>query len=616
VEDHLVDRLHLPAQRVAVLLAAVAVLAIPALHPLLRPTVGVPSHLLWFVHVLPVALLAYIHGRPGAAAGAVISTLWVATGESLFGAGYGHPADHATVLALSTAVGFTNLLAAGFALWVRAEESRHRDATYQLRAGLDASADAVLMLDAERHVRYANASARALLCTRPGELAGTVFESLLIGAESGGGSPVLRAAEGKPAEVVARAAGGHPLAAELSVAPVRDDAGHPAAYLVTVRDQSERLRREQATRRTQALTELGTVIASIAHDLTNPLAAVTSFADVVSETPGLPGDAREGIDIMTREARRAAGIARQLLGLVRNGGRPREVMNLHELVEQALKARGRSFAAHGIEVLASNGVPASTVMGVRGEIEQVLSNLLANAEQAMYEAHGRGRLTVALHNGDAMVDVAVADDGPGISRENLARLFEPFFTTKPVGSGTGLGLSIARRIARDHGGDLLVESAPGKGATFTLRLPLATEPLAAEAPNPAAEPKRQSSAPSARILVLDDEPSIRRAVEKLLGRKGHVVATAADGPSATQALEKTDFDLVFCDVHLGETDGVELYRAVIARRPEYRGRFVFMTGDVMSAELREFCAKTGCAHLAKPFETEELLEAVAHARTA
>jgi CheY-like chemotaxis protein len=316
----------------------------------------------------------------------------------------------------------------------------------------------------------------------------------------------------------------------------------------------------------------------------------------------------EDVETIAHEARRAAAIARQLLNLVRRSERPRESADLNDLVERTLKARAASFAAHGIQVSFTPAADLPPVSVVRVEIEQVLTNLLANAEQAMHAGRGQGRVRVLTRHVGGSVEAEVADNGPGIAPDHLAKLFEAFFTTKPVGIGTGLGLSIARRIARDHGGDLLAASAEGQGATFTLCLPAAVAAGTA-APQPRVTP-HPSKAPGKRVLVVDDEPAVRQSVARILGGRGIEAVAAADAEAALGQLGRGPFDLVFCDVHLGERSGVELYQTAIQRQPDLQGRFVFMTGDVLSLDLQEFFASTGSRHLTKPFELIELLEHV------
>jgi len=273
---------------------------------------------------------------------------------------------------------------------------------------------------------------------------------------------------------------------------------------------------------------------------------------------------------------------------------------------RTLKARAPSLAAHGIEVHFDAEAALHPVSAVRVEIEQVLSNLLTNAEQAIHEARGHGTLHLATRNAEGSAQVSVADDGPGIGPDHLPRLFDAFFTTKPVGVGTGLGLVIARRVAHSHGGDLLVESTLGHGATFTLRLPVA----ARDVPKVGAATKPADGTPSLtgkRILIVDDEPSVRTAVQRILAGAGADAVTAGESEAALRTLDGESFDLILCDVHLGQRNGIDLYHSVVRRHEHLRRRFLFMTGDVLSLELLEFFEATQLRHLAKPCELSELL---------
>ncbi len=476
----------------AVAVGAGLVFAVPALHPLLLPVVGVPSHLMWFAHVLPVGLLTYAFGARGAAVSLATSVVTVALGERLFGAGYGRPADLATVIALAVAVVASSALVAAFALLVRAAERRRQ-------------------------------------CL------------------------------------------------------------------------------EEEARRGRTLAEIGTVVASIAHELNNPLAAVTAYADVIRSAE-VPESLRADIDVMAHEAERAGKIARQLLRMARRDEQPRGVVRVDSVVERALRARAPSLAQHRITVRVKLAENLPAVPGVADEIEQVVLNLLTNAEHAMHEAHGQGVLSVVTRLESDWVVLAVTDDGPGVRADDLPRLFDAFFTTKSVGVGTGLGLSIARRIARAHGGDLAVASHPDRGATFTLTL------RADHASRDAAvAPPIAPILVPLRVLVIDDEPSIRSALERLLRRQGHVARTAGGPLEALAAVSQERFDAVFCDVHLGEGSAAALYHDAVRLDATLAGRFVFSSGAALAPELCRLVEDSGSLHLAKPFETRDLLAALAHA---
>jgi CheY-like chemotaxis protein len=237
----------------------------------------------------------------------------------------------------------------------------------------------------------------------------------------------------------------------------------------------------------------------------------------------------------------------------------------------------------------------------------------------------------------------VTDDGPGVAPEHVDHLFVPFFTTKAPGEGTGLGLPVSFGIAAAHAGRLYYEPAPGgSGARFVLELPVGdgpagslspadvqpagqdsgagTEPPDGGAPGvaPAAPAPGASAAtiapPSAiagvTVLVLDDEPSIRRLIEKTLTVAGAVPVPVADGQSAIDAVQANEFDLVLCDHRMAGMSGTEVFEAIVAIRPELRDRFVFMSGDVLNAELAAFALDNATPLLEKPFTLERLVEIV------
>jgi PAS domain S-box-containing protein len=593
-----------PARRPLLVAVALATFILPVLHPLLRPMLGAPSHLLWFAHALSITLSGYAFGTPGFVAAAAASALAVISGESVFGAGYGHGADEATVLALVVAVAFTNGLTGLFALSVRAEQRRRRDLGQLVAAALSTSVDAVLVLDTDGQVAYANGAACALFGGCAVDLRGTAISRLI---EDVDGAKLRAVVAGDTATLPARTLGDAPFAAEVAVSPVADPSHGVVAYLLTIRDQSQRLRQDDVEHRTRALAQLGEAVGSIAHEINNPLAAVITLSQVAATAPGLPDGLREDLVAIASEAARATAIARGLLTRLRpaTAVAPGPI-DLNAIVRHALRVRRAGFAAHGIAVVAQFSDALAPVPANPDEIHQVLANLLANAEHAMHSAHGRGTLTVRTRVAGDVAEITVEDDGPGISREHVLRLFEPFFTTKPVGVGTGLGLSIARRIARTHGGDLVAQSEPGAGAAFTLRLPVAA------AATPAAEDTAVAigSRPR-RILVVDDEPGVRRALERLLGRRGHAVQVAESVASAAGVLAANDaWDVVLCDDRLGEESGVSLYRATAARNPRLAARFVFMSGDLANPELQALLRDRHIRSLSKPFPHAELLALV------
>jgi CheY-like chemotaxis protein len=202
--------------------------------------------------------------------------------------------------------------------------------------------------------------------------------------------------------------------------------------------------------------------------------------------------------------------------------------------------------------------------------------------------------------------VEVADNGTGIEPERMSRLFEPFFTTKAVSEGTGLGLSICRNIVRDAGGTIEVESEPGRGTRFVVRLPAsATSHVAQETQ----APPSTSSGARARVVVIDDEPLVGRSIRRAL--RDHDVQLYSSGEEAIQRLCSDEpVDVVFCDLMMPEVSGMEVYARVSEQRPDTASRFVFMTGGAFTPQAREFLKETPLACLEKPFELRQIRDLV------
>jgi len=243
------------------------------------------------------------------------------------------------------------------------------------------------------------------------------------------------------------------------------------------------------------------------------------------------------------------------------------------------------------------------------QLHQVLVNLIANAHQAM-RRQARPRQIIIVGRMDAprqRVRLEVRDTGPGIRPELQPRIFEAFFTTKPPGEGTGLGLSLCRNIVDEHGGTMTLESLVDAGTTFTIDLPIVAPPP--ESPD-AAVAATPAPVTSCRVLVVEDEPSVAEAVAEALGDDGHQADIAGNGAIALQLLDRHTYDLVISDTKMPVLDGESFYGELERRFPQLRGRIIFLTGDVLSLEKREFLARSGAPFLMKPFDLDELRQTV------
>jgi CheY-like chemotaxis protein len=243
------------------------------------------------------------------------------------------------------------------------------------------------------------------------------------------------------------------------------------------------------------------------------------------------------------------------------------------------------------------------------QMQQVLLNLLNNAEQALSKSERQGIIKVEAGRKGERVFITVSDNGPGIPQHIMPFIFDPFFTTKNLGEGTGLGLSIAHTLIENHGGTIFAKSEPGK-TIFTIELPLARSPrITAEAketqplPRPARAAKRLG-----RVLVVDDESSIVDALCEFLDLQNISADRANDGHEALRLLAKHRYDAIVSDIRMPGLDGPQLYEKAAEMNPAYRKRFLFMSGDMVRESTQGFVSSLNCPCLSKPFPLQVLFQ--------
>lgn len=236
--------------------------------------------------------------------------------------------------------------------------------------------------------------------------------------------------------------------------------------------EEDKQRMEQQLHLAGRLAAVGELAAGVAHELNNPLAAVQGFAQLLASRSDLDESIREDIDSIYREAQRAAKITQNLLSFARRHNPEKRLISVNDALAQSLDLHTYSMRVNNIEIMVELDPDLPKTMADFHQMQQVFVNIITNAEQAMTDAHGQGKLSVKTQTIGQNIRISFADTGPGMPKENLDRIFDPFFTTKEVGKGTGLGLSICFGIVHEHGGRLYAKCKSGKGATFIVDMPI------------------------------------------------------------------------------------------------------------------------------------------------
>lgn len=356
----------------------------------------------------------------------------------------------------------------------------------------------------------------------------------------------------------------------------------------------------------EKLAALGQTMSGVAHELNNPLATILACAERLNGRR-LDEGTRRDLDAIHNAAERAARIVRNLQTFARKRHTTRATVNLNEVVRDTLALRAYEQRAANVVIVEDLAATLPPVFVDPHQIQQIVLNLLINAEQAMLEAHGRGTLVLKTWeepDQDAVV-LEVNDDGPGVPAEMQVRVFDPFFTTKSVGKGTGLGLSVAYAIAHEHGGRITVQAAEQGGASFRLELPVSGLRVRSSEPPP---PTTLPPVPrGTRALVIEDEAALGDAVAAALADEGFRPDRAENGEEALLRIRERHYDVIICDLKMPKVDGMAFFRDVSAKMPHVARRLIFVTGDVAGTEAERFLEDSGCRWVPKPFRLKDLV---------
>ena len=489
---------------------------------------------------------------------------------------------------------------------VRAESRR-------LGAVLASISDGVVALDGAWTISLANPAAAALVGRAGSGLAGMPLDTCLPGlgaaarralaAVNPAGAPGIQAFF----EYVLRGGDHGQAVLECAAAPLASG-GPGGGMVIAFRDTTERRKAEQAALRSQKLESLGVLAGGIAHDFNNLLTVIMGNASLLEMD--CTDRQRPPLEQITAASERARRLTAQLLTFARGGSPQRRLVDLRALVREASE-----LAVAGTNVSLELDL-AADLWGAEvdaGQLEQVVSNLLINARQAMPDG---GRIWVTARNvtragtdaaSGRLVEIRIRDEGCGIDQGDLDRIFEPYFTTKET--GTGLGLAITHSVIARHGGSVRVASEAGGGTEFTVLLPASREE-----PLPEPEPDAPTGATGYRLLVMDDEEPVRDLLVRLLTRQGHAVTTVVDGRQmlaawAAAAAEGRPFHAVIMDLTVpGGMGGREAMARL--RELDPGARAIVTSGYSHDPVMSDHCRYGFVGTLPKPFAGDDVTRAL------
>jgi len=373
------------------------------------------------------------------------------------------------------------------------------------------------------------------------------------------------------------------------------------------RSEEELARQRDSLYQREKLAALGSLLAGVAHELNNPLSVVVARA-VLLEEQGDAATQTAALKIRTA-AERCARIVRTFLAMARQQRPERGPVAMNEVVKAALDMTGYAIHTTGIDVTLDLGADIPPILADADQLHQVLLNLIINAQQSLQDSPPPRRLRIATRYvpRNDLLRVVVTDNGPGIPPHLRARIFDPYFTTKPTGKGTGVGLAVSLGIVEAHGGTLAVDTPAAGGAAFIVALPV----VPIDAAGAHAEGSLRSSERGHSVLVVDDEPDIRESLAQILIGACHRVVTVGSGREALQRMATAHYDVILTDIRMPDLDGRALYQQIEQRWPRQAARVVFVTGDTLASELREFVRRTGRRVIEKPFLPAEVRRVVA-----
>jgi PAS domain S-box-containing protein len=368
--------------------------------------------------------------------------------------------------------------------------------------------------------------------------------------------------------------------------------------------QSLRLAQEQLLQ-SEKMAAVGQLISGVAHELNNPLTAILGYSQLLKSEEFANARGSDYLEKLYKQAQRTHRIVQNLLSFSRQQKPERSSVQINQILEDTLILREYDMKANRVRIHREFDPKLPSISGDFHQLQQVFLNILNNAVDATTEKGDAGEIWIRTGTEGNRLRVEFTDNGPGVRDPH--RVFDPFYTTKPVGKGTGLGLSICYGIIKEHGGEIQVRNSPPLGATFTIQIPVLAVPA-----NPLATmPLKSEEAKSSKVLLIGHEEAALQYERAILVAHGISVSLAHNAREGIEILRRESIDAVITDVKMpGEVSTTKLYRWIEQNQPELAGRVTFTVSSGCENELKGTLRRSSCQFLRKPFEPEQLWDAV------
>ena len=475
----------------------------------------------------------------------------------------------------------------------------------RLAAAVEQAAEMIMITDVAWTIEYVNPAFERITGYTAAEVLGKTPNILKSGQHDEAFyrqmGETLERGEVWSGRFVNRRKDGSLLEEDATISPVRDPSGKVAHFVAVERDVTQEVALENQLRQMQRLEAIGRLAGGVAHDFNNLLQAMLGQTQLIHASPGDSSRVADTVAELEQHIRRGAALSRQLLLFSRRETAKPERLDLNDVVggaAQLLRRLVRENIAFAV-TLADEPLP---VVADRGQLDQVLMNLVVNAADAMPEG---GRLAIGTGRGDGeTVSVWVEDSGHGVPLEIRDRIFEPFFTTKGADKGSGLGLAVVHGIVTQHNGKITVSDREGGGTVFRIELPGAGVGEGPVQPPSRVEADDLPHGSGERVMVVEDEAGAREGLVDLLTMLGYEVAAVGSAEEARKLPLEPAFDVLLSDLLLPDVSGAELARSFLERWPSLK--VILMSGYTEDEAVRRGVGAGTLRFLQKPFDVKTL----------